>query len=113
MPMLRAGPSTLRMAASRSVALRSASLAAAISRTCSRVTLPTGVRPAASGPLVTPAALRRMSGAGGELEGDHGADLLRHESDRFLSLELLDLEHVQLDRRLAAEDADQDLHLVT
>lgn len=41
MPMLRAVPATVLHAASRSVQFRSGSLIAAISRTCSMVTLPT------------------------------------------------------------------------
>src|SRR5690349_19392004 len=54
--------------------------------------------------------------AGGQLQGQNDPDLLRHGGGgSFLSrvgLELLDLEEVELDRRLAAEDADEDLDLV-
>jgi len=67
MPMLRAVPSTCRMAASMSLAFRSASLAAAISRSWSRVIVPAVSRLAVAEPLSMPAALRRRSAAGGVL----------------------------------------------
>jgi len=52
-------------AASMSTALRSASFAWAISRTCALVTDPTVSRPEVLDPFSTPAALRSMSAAGG------------------------------------------------
>jgi hypothetical protein len=52
------------MAASMSLALRSASLIVAISRSWSRVIVPACSRPVVDEPLSTPAALRRRSAAG-------------------------------------------------
>ena len=65
--MLRAVPSIWRIAASTSLALRSAILMPAISRTWSRVTRPTVSRLGVVAPFSTPAALRRRSAAGGVL----------------------------------------------
>ena len=63
--MLRAVPSTWRMAASMSFALRSAILIWAISRTWSFVMFPTIARRAVAEPRSIPAALRMRSAAGG------------------------------------------------
>ena len=65
--MLRAVPSTWRIAASTSLALRSAILIAAMSRTWSRVTRPMVSRFGVPEPLSIPAALRSRSAAGGVL----------------------------------------------
>src|SRR3954464_11872996 len=66
-PMERAVPATIRMALSRSVALRSAILISAIFLTCARVTRPTLVRLGWPLPFSIPASLRRRFGAGGVL----------------------------------------------
>ena len=68
MPMERAVPSMIRVAASRSMALRSAILVWAISRTWARVTRAGACsRPVVAEPFSTPAALRSRSAAGGVL----------------------------------------------
>src|SRR3954469_19103705 len=64
MPMLRAVPSTCFIAASMSLALRSASFVSAIWRTCSRDTRPTLSRRARPEAFSLPAGLR--GGAAGE-----------------------------------------------
>src|SRR5690606_5014331 len=66
-PMERAVPSIIRMAASMLAALRSGSFSSAISRTCLRVTWPTFSRLGAEAPFSIPAALRRSTAAGGVL----------------------------------------------
>ena len=65
--MERAVPSTIFMAASTSLALRSAILVWAIWRTCSRVTEPTLVTWGWAEPFSTLAAWRSMTAAGGVL----------------------------------------------
>src|SRR3990172_2811207 len=65
--MLRAVPSTMRMAASRSLALRSFILVSAIWRTWSRVSVPTFWRIWAGLPFSSPAAFLIRSDAGGVL----------------------------------------------
>jgi hypothetical protein len=65
--MLLAVPSIWRIAASTSLALRSAILMPAMSRTWSRVTRPTVSRLVVAAPSSMPAALRRRSAAGGVL----------------------------------------------
>src|SRR3954447_25454306 len=67
MPIDRAVPRTICSAASRSLALRSASLVCAISRTCSRVTVATFVLCGSPEPFSTPAALSSSRAAGGVL----------------------------------------------
>src|SRR5215207_10437937 len=66
-PIDRAVPAIIRMALSRSVALRSAILISAIFLTCARVTLPTLFRLGLPLPFSTPASFRRRLGAGGVL----------------------------------------------
>src|SRR3972149_5694136 len=63
-PMLRAVPSTMRMAASMSLALRSFILISAIWRTCSRLRVPTFSRFWEALPFSMPRALRMRSEAG-------------------------------------------------
>jgi hypothetical protein len=65
MPIERAVPSICFIAASMSLALRSASFTSAIWRTWSRVTRPTVSRLVVWAPFSRPAALRRRSPAGG------------------------------------------------
>ena len=50
--------------------------------------------------------------AGRQLQRQDDSDLLGHVCSLPASLQLLDLEEVELDRRLPAEDAHEDLHLV-
>ena len=66
-PMDRAVPAIMRMALSRSDALRSAILISAIFLTCARVTFPTLVRLGWPLPFSSPASLSRRFGAGGVL----------------------------------------------
>ena len=63
-PMLRAVPSTILIAASTSLALRSFILASAICLTCARLSLPTFSRFWAGLPFSIPRALRMRSEAG-------------------------------------------------
>ena len=63
--MLRAVPSTIRIAASTSLALRSFIFASAICFTCARLSLPTFSRFCAGLPFSMPIALRIRSEAGG------------------------------------------------
>jgi hypothetical protein len=63
--MERAVPSTTFMAPSMSRAFRSGILVSAISRSCSRVTVPTFSRCGSGEPFSTPAALRSSPAAGG------------------------------------------------
>ena len=65
MPMLRAVPSMIRIAASRELAVRSGSLVWAISRTWARVTLPILSRCGTAEALAIPAARFRSTAAGG------------------------------------------------
>jgi hypothetical protein len=65
MPMLRAVPSMVFIAASTVLQLRSGSLMVAISRTWSFVTLPTFLRLGSPEPDATPAAFLRSTDAGG------------------------------------------------
>jgi hypothetical protein len=65
MPMERAVPAMIFAAASMSLALRSACLVAAISRTWSIVSLPTLSVCGVEEPLATPAAFLMSSAAGG------------------------------------------------
>src|SRR6266480_6165299 len=65
MPMLRAVPSTIRIAASIEVVLRSGSFVCAISRTCARVTLPILSLCGTAEALAIPAARFRSTAAGG------------------------------------------------
>src|SRR4051794_2513733 len=67
MPIDRAVPAMIFSAWSRSLALRSAILVVAISRTWSRVTVATFVLCGSPDPLSTPAALSSMRAAGGVL----------------------------------------------
>src|SRR3954469_25837098 len=67
MPIDRAVPAMIFSAWSRSLALRSAILVVAISRTWSRVTVATLVLCGSPDPLSTPAALSSMRAAGGVL----------------------------------------------
>src|SRR6266545_788523 len=67
MPMLRAVPSTVRMAASMESVLRSTSLVWAISRTCARVTLPILSLCGTAEALAMPAARLSRIAAGGVL----------------------------------------------
>src|SRR5436853_1377674 len=67
MPMERAVPATWRLAASRSLALRSGILVRAISATWASVTVPPLSLPGAVEPLSTPAAARSSVGVGGVL----------------------------------------------
>ena len=67
MPMLRAVPSMILMAAGNEVVLRSGSLVAAIASTCARVTFPTLFRLGSPEPLSTLAACRSRKDAGGVL----------------------------------------------
>src|ERR687897_2564883 len=66
-PIDRAVPAIIRMALSRSEALRSCILISAIFFTCARVTRPTLVRFGLPLPFSTPASLSRRFGAGGVL----------------------------------------------
>lgn len=66
-PIERAVPSTIFMAASMSLALRSGILVWAISRTWSLVSLPTFSLCGAPEPFCTPAAFLMSSAAGGVL----------------------------------------------
>src|SRR5215471_2576520 len=66
MPMLRAVPAMIRIAASIVVALRSAIFVSAIWRICSVVTLPTLSRFGVPDPLTTPAACFNKAEAGGD-----------------------------------------------
>jgi hypothetical protein len=63
--MLRAVPSTIFIAASMSFAFRSGILVSAISRTLSRLTVPTLLRFGSLDPLSIPAAWRSSTAAGG------------------------------------------------
>jgi len=63
--MLRAVPSTIRIAASTSLALRSFIFSSAISFTCWRVTVPTLFLFGVPEPLARPAAFFRRTAAGG------------------------------------------------
>ena len=67
MPIDRAVPAMIFSAWSRSLALRSAILVVAISRTWSRVTVATLVLCGSPDPFSTPAALSSMRAAGGVL----------------------------------------------
>ena len=67
MPIDRAVPAMIFSAWSRSLALRSAILVVAISRTWSRVTVATLVLCGSPEPFSTPAALSSMRAAGGVL----------------------------------------------
>src|SRR5205814_3702112 len=65
MPMLRAVPATIFVAASRSVVFSSGSLRCAISRSCASVTLAAASRPGVAEPDATPAARRNRKLVGG------------------------------------------------
>jgi len=67
MPIERAVPSIVLIAASRVAAFRSGSLVLAISSTCARVTLPTFFLFGSPEPLAIPAALISRIAAGGVL----------------------------------------------
>src|SRR4029453_12598179 len=79
MPMERAVPSTIFMAPSMSMALRSGILVWAISRTWARVTLPTFSRGGSGGAFLAPGALQHEGEAAvlvdGDLDRDHVAGL--------------------------------------
>src|SRR2546428_10466110 len=66
--MLLAVPSTIRMAAARSLELRSGFLSSAISRTWAGVTFATLTRFGSPDPFAMPAARFRSTAAGGGLE---------------------------------------------
>src|SRR5665647_2280390 len=77
MPIERAVPATIFIAASMSLALRSSSLAVAISRNWSLVSAATLTVCGVGEPLATPAAfLISYAGGGVDLELDQGGDLL-------------------------------------
>ena len=67
-PMLRAVPSMMRMAASSSRALMSSFLICTISRICARVILPAFSVPGFFAPEATPAAFFTRTAAGGDLQ---------------------------------------------
>src|ERR1019366_5464182 len=68
MPMLRAVPAIMRMAASSLLALRSAFLSLMISMICFLVTLPTLSELGLAEPEAMPAAFFRRTAAGGDLQ---------------------------------------------
>jgi hypothetical protein len=94
MPMLRAVPSIIRMAASTSLAFRSFILSSAISRTCLPVTVPTFTLFGVPEAVASPAAFLSRTAAGGVLRMKEKVRS-RHSARRRVEL-LAEIDNVHL-----------------